>query len=119
MQKTKVLVVDDDEAVRLVTSEMLKHMDCEVDSANGGREALACLDDANYDLVLLDVGMPIMSGTEVYAAIRASLPEQPVVFVTGYSEQDVAELTNSRTLVLAKPFTLQELRDTVDALLAH
>ena len=117
MAQSKVLVVDDDEAVRLVTGEMLKHLDCDVESVDGGRAALALLAEETFDLVLLDVGMPIMSGTEVYAAIRESYPEQAVVFMTGYSEDDVAELTNQRTLVLSKPFTLQGLQETVNALL--
>ena len=113
---TSVLIVDDDEAVRLVTVEMLRHMDCAVDSADSGASALAKLEEQDFDLVLLDVGMPVMSGTEVYAEIQKSYPRQRVVFMTGYSEQEILDETSQQTTqtsVLSKPFTLRELEATI------
>ena len=110
-----VLVVDDDEAVRIVTTEMLKRLECDVTCADGGPQALALLQDSQFDIIFLDVGMPSMSGIEVYAKVRESLPEQKIVFMTGYSEEDITDLGNANTWILPKPFTLNALREVVNA----
>ena len=113
----RILVVDDDEAVRIVTSEMLKRMSFDVESVSSGEEALSLLDRDHFAAVLLDVGMPVMSGVEVYAHIRNNLPEQKVVFMTGYSAEEITDLDNSNTWMLSKPFSMQNLSEIVGAVL--
>lgn len=109
MHRSSILVVDDDEAVRIVTTEMLRRLAIDVHCVASGREALHELSDGQYDAVLLDVGMPLMSGVEVYAQIRESLPEQKIVFMTGYSEEEISDLDNKNTWILSKPFSMQNL----------
>ncbi len=104
-----VLIVDDDAAVRLVTSEMLSRLDCEITCAEGGQEALDILEDHSFDVVLLDVGMPVMSGVEAYGRMRECSPDQDIVFMTGYSKEEITGLDNAHTWILPKPFSLQQL----------
>lgn len=104
-----VLVVDDDEAVRLVTAEMLKRLEYEITCANSGQQALDILKSSTFDVVLLDVGMPVMSGIEAYGYMREDAPEQDIVFMTGYSKEEITGLDNAHTWILPKPFSLQQL----------
>ena len=119
MNQSSFLVVDDNEAVRIVTSQMLKRLEVEVHTAVSGADALAQLDDQAFDVVLLDVGMPIMSGIEAYELLRQKLPEQDVIFMTGYSEEELSDLDNRHTWVLPKPFSLDELTNTVREVLSR
>ena len=104
-----VLVVDDDEPVRLVATGMLETLGCEVTAVASGREALEALDSASFDIVFLDVGMPIMTGDEVFHRIRAHLPEQRIAFITGYAEEDLSELLDHKTWIVDKPFKIDAL----------
>lgn len=113
----KVLVVDDDDAVRSVTSEMLRRSDREVTSVSSGQEALDTLKQASFDLILLDVGMPGMSGVEAYQFIRVDLPDQKILFMTGYAEEDITDLANPNTFILPKPFTLKAFNETISSII--
>ena len=117
MAAPRVLVVDDDEAVRIVTTEMLKRSGFEYESVASGGEALNRLKEAHFDLILLDVGMPIMSGVETYDFIRQDLPEQKVLFMTGYAEEDITDLDNPNTYILSKPFSLKAFNDTLSSII--
>jgi DNA-binding response OmpR family regulator len=103
-----ILVVDDNQLNRDMLSRRLQREGYEVLLARDGREALACLDRADCDLVLLDMMMPQMNGLEVLARIRAtrSLVELPVVVVTakGQSEDMVAALNLGANDYVTKPF---------------
>jgi CheY-like chemotaxis protein len=118
MERSRILVVDDDDAVRIVTSEMLKSMDLEVECAESGRAALACLAQTQtpFDLVLLDVGMPVMDGVEVYENVHRDHPGQKVAFMTGYTD-DISEFANADVTVLPKPFSMQNLSDLIHTIL--
>ncbi len=117
MSGSRVLVVDDDDAVRSVTCEMLRRGSYEVTSVNSGQAALDALKDGSFELILLDVGMPGMSGVEAYEIIRADLPEQKVLFMTGYAEDDITDLENPNTYILAKPFSLKAFNDTITSII--
>ncbi len=113
MSRPRMLVVDDDDGVRIVTSEMLSRMDCDVEVVSSGKEALASVKDGVFDLIFLDVGMPVMTGIEVYRLIRIDFPAQKIVFMTGYTEEELSDLQNPNTWILAKPFTLKGLSNTL------
>ena len=116
MESPRVLVVDDDEAVRAVTREMLRRGNYEVECVGSGPAALGALEEHRFDLVMLDVGMPGMSGADVYEVIRQHWPDQKVLFMTGYAEEEIKGLDHEHTWVLSKPFKLQALNDTVAAI---
>jgi len=86
----KVLVVDDDPAVRKSFDRVLTGKGYAVITAESGEEALRKLNEEKYDLVYSDIRMPGMNGLEVAEKIKARRPWTPVVIITGYGT-DVAE----------------------------
>lgn len=117
----RLLVVDDDDAVREVTVEMLTVMGYSADCVDSGQRALQCLAEERFDLLLLDVAMPTMSGAEVLAALDDLGITIPVILMTGFSASEVADLLErsgpARTL-LSKPFPMKELRAAVESVFA-
>jgi DNA-binding NtrC family response regulator len=82
----KVLVVDDDEVVRLSYQRSLQAANCnvEVDAALNGEEALEALEHKRFDVVLLDLRMPGLDGMSVLKSIKRDWPASGVVVITGY-----------------------------------
>ena len=80
----KVLVVDDDPAVRKSFDRVLSSKGYAVITAENGEEALRKLNEEKYDLVYTDIRMPGMSGLEVAEQVKARKPWTPVVIITGY-----------------------------------
>ena len=109
-----VLVVDDEEAVRIVASRLLKTFGYEVTLAVNGREAVEKFREArsDYAAVLLDLTMPQMDGTEAFAELRRIKPEIKVVLMSGFNEQDAISRFAGKGLAafVQKPFTPDELR---------
>jgi CheY-like chemotaxis protein len=104
----KVLVVDDDEAVREVTASILGDLGYEVVEAGSGGAALELLDrDERIELLLLDFAMPGMNGAEVAREARLRRPQLPILFITGYA--DTTALPQAPHGILRKPFRQDEL----------
>jgi len=90
-EKTKILIVDDEEVVRLSYFRSLTGAHCKVDVALNGEEALHAMEQHPFDLVLLDLRMPGMGGLEVLKTIKQTWPETEVVIITGYPNVDTAK----------------------------
>jgi len=118
--KSQVLVVDDDQSICDIVSRMLEHLGHDPVAVNSGQSAVDECQRRDYDLVLLDVSMPNMSGEQVYQTLRNNVDDLPVVFMTGYRTEELASSFGADQAVgfLSKPFPLAELRTTMDALLA-
>jgi signal transduction histidine kinase/CheY-like chemotaxis protein len=108
-----VLVIDDDPDVRGFIVNSLEEQGYRVREASDGREGLAAMDRETPDLVVLDFIMPGLSGADVARQIRAKRPEQPILFVSGYSETDAVKRTAPDAPLLAKPFRAEALRKAV------
>jgi DNA-binding NtrC family response regulator len=80
----KVLVVDDEEIVRLSHMRTLAGQNCEVQAASGGEEALKNMQEGPADVVLMDLRMPGMDGLATLKAIKEGWPATEVVIITGY-----------------------------------
>ena len=80
-----VLVVDDEDDIRLMLGQVLKREGHSVALAESGEQALAALDQKSYDVVLLDIRMPGMSGLDALTQIRERRPETAVIMVSGES----------------------------------
>ena len=105
----KVLLVDDDNAVREVTAGILQDLGYRVLEAGSGGAALDVLDrQSEIDLLLLDFAMPGMNGAEVAREARARRPDLPILFLTGYADID-ALAQASDDGVLRKPFVQKDL----------
>lgn len=89
--KTKILVVDDEEVVRLSHIRTLASMHCNVEVVKDGAEALRVMQQRPADVVLLDLRMPGMDGMAVLKAIKQSWPETEVVIITGYPNIETAK----------------------------
>ena len=115
-----VLLVDDDDAVRLVAGRMLERSGLQVISQSDGRTALDVLSRSpEVSLVLLDVSMPGMSGLEVLTELRTTDSEIPVIMMSGYSDvsPDGAAGTLPITAFLHKPFRAAALIEAIEAAL--
>ena len=108
-----VLVVDDEEYLRLLSKRMLRRLGYQVHVADGGPAALALCAElgAELDCVLLDLIMPGMDGTEVYAELRRLHPELKVLLTSGYHEAEVSRRFAGHGLAgfLQKPYVLEDL----------
>ena len=110
-QAVRVLVVEDNDQLNDVLLWYLLDADCEVATALNGQEALRCLKDGDFDVVLTDLVMPGMSGVALLREIRESGSDLPVVFLSAYAQQlDREELRQlGVTRVFAKPVDLEKV----------
>jgi PAS domain S-box-containing protein len=109
----RILLVDDDNLVQTAISAQLRRLGHSVLLASHGQEALDKLQEgANVDLVLLDIDMPVLSGSETLPRLRALRPALPVIIETGNPNLAVEQLGErfSDVAVLSRPFRLAELR---------
>jgi CheY-like chemotaxis protein len=118
----KVLLVDDDELIRESVASVLEILGHQVTTAPGGHQALQLLEEGpGVDLVILDMNMPGMSGTEALPRILDLRPGLSVLLATGYSEDEIVPLMVGRPTVssLRKPFSLKEVRSKIASLQIH
>ena len=111
-QRTRLLVVDDDDAVRGVLVELLGDAGYDVSEAADGLSALASLERIDPQVAVIDFMMPGMNGAEVARRAQARLPHLPIVFVSGY--HDTMALDGiAGAVVLRKPFGDVQLQSAV------
>jgi CheY-like chemotaxis protein len=108
--KKRVLVVDDDDAIRAMVERVLKREQYEVESARDGFEAIEKLTRNDYTTVLLDLMMPRVDGHGVLRYLEER-PTAPAVIVMTANMQGANETANARPVfrVLSKPFDIRQL----------
>lgn len=111
----KILVVDDNDDVRELLLHILTAEGHEAIGASGAEDALALLDEHSFDLALLDVMMPGMSGIELLSEIRSSANSHrdiPIAMITALSAKDEIEraLAAGANTYLVKPFRSADIR---------
>lgn len=114
----KLLLVEDERKVASFIARSLREISYSVDIAETGEKALDLVSRSNYDLVLLDIRLPKLSGVEVCREIRESGLETPILMLTARTlvEQRVEGLDAGADDYLTKPFALAELHARVRAL---
>lgn len=118
----RILLVEDEDMVRRLSERVLSMRGFEVVSTTNAEEALSFLEesDATFSLLLTDVVLPGMTGSELCAKARALRPQMRVLFMSGYTEDDVIRygIETGRSDLLIKPFTpnvlLNQVRHTLD-----
>jgi signal transduction histidine kinase len=109
----KVLLVDDDSAVREVTAAMLRDLGYIVLEAGSGGGAFDLLErERMIDLIVMDFAMPGMNGAEVARQARVDRPNIPILFITGFADRGALAGIDG-ALVIGKPFSRDELADKV------
>jgi two-component system, cell cycle sensor histidine kinase and response regulator CckA len=113
----RILLVEDEEALRALSARTLVARGFEVIEASSGVEALQALEDANgdIDLVVSDVVMPEMDGPTLLKELRKRKSQTRIVFVSGYAEEAFAKNMpeGEEFAFLAKPFSMKQLVEAV------
>ena len=107
----KVLIVDDEKEFRTYLAEALAGAGYETQAAASGREAVDLAADGDFDVVLLDLIMPKMSGSDVLVELRRVSPRSRVIMITAFAsiENAVDAIKRGATDYLSKPFKIDEL----------
>ena len=110
--KPRVLVIDDEERIQKACQRLLTEEGCEVDVAQNGIVGLKMIEEKHYDIVLLDLMMPGLSGLDVLTDLKARHPDTVVIIITGYAtlEHSIETMKKGAFDFLSKPFAPQEVR---------
>jgi PAS domain S-box-containing protein len=98
-----VLLCEDDALIRMSAADILDEAGMAVVEAGSGRQALAALSEKPVDLCIVDVGLPDMTGIELFRSIRADFPAIPVLFATGHAHLPEVD-GEARIATLSKPY---------------
>ncbi|MEX3314908.1 response regulator [Sulfitobacter sp. PS-8MA] len=109
----RILLCEDDALIRLDIADILDSLGTNVTETGSGQEALQMLKTGAFDALLIDVGLPDMSGEEVAVAVRDSLPDIPIIFATGQSDVPAARKLG-HCAVVHKPFGDRDLARALD-----
>jgi CheY-like chemotaxis protein len=113
----RCLLVDDDPFLRMLIADILRDMGHEAAEAPDPDTALAMLHAETYDILLTDMRLPYMDGTELAMRARRTYPNLRVIFATAYSESRLPDLTDDPlTRYLRKPFGQKELDEAFQSL---
>ena len=120
LARGRILIVDDDRALRLVLAELLKDAGHAVDEAPDGPEALRRLDAAVFDIVLLDIGLPGLSGLDVLAHARAAASPPIAIMMTADDTPEtlLAAVRGQAYRYLRKPFAPSAIVEVIDDAMA-
>jgi DNA-binding response OmpR family regulator len=115
----RILVVEDDLAIRQLSAEALTSSGYQVETAEDGAAGWEALQGSNYDLLITDNTMPRMSGVELVKMLRSARMTLPVIMVSGSIPLEALNGDSSLQLAatLLKPFTMNELLGTVEKVL--
>jgi len=115
----QLLIVDDQQGIRLLLNEVFKREGYETFLAANGIEALDIAERIKPDGVLLDMKIPGMDGIEILKRLKSKMPEVPVVMMTAYGELDLIQeaMKLGAAHYFTKPFDIYEVRDAVNAML--
>jgi len=117
----KILIVDDEASIRFLISETLEINDYEICEAEDGQEAISMANENEFDLLLLDVMMPKLTGYEVAKALKEnkSKKKPEIIMLTAKGQQKDREegFKNGADYFLTKPFSPIELLELVEEIL--
>lgn len=117
--KARILIVEDDPAIRNGLSDVLVFNGYNVQSTEDGGEGLETILNGHFDLVLLDVMLPTLDGFSICKRVRKVKPSQPIIMITAKGSEDdiVTGFKAGADDYVAKPFSLRELSVRVEAVL--
>ncbi len=115
-----ILVVDDQESMRMLLQDMLEVIGYQVTLAESGEQALSILQESQFDLVLSDLNMPGMDGTALLRMIKSKYAGLPVVIITGYGtfHTEKRVMKEGADGYISKPCTLAKIQKTLSSILS-
>jgi DNA-binding response OmpR family regulator len=118
-QRPSFLIVDDEQAICNLLCDVITEQGYACEAVNSASEALAVLKERSFDVALLDIKMPGLSGMELLEIIRRTYPTISAVMTTAVSDANTAveAMKNGASDYIVKPFTVDEIRNRVDAVL--
>ena len=113
--EAKILIVDDEERFRKTMSKLLAIRGLETMNVGSGREALAEMQNASFEVAVVDVRMPGMSGVELLSEMKRLDPRIEVIILTGHASVDTAKaiLRLGAYDYLLKPYSIDELEEKI------
>jgi len=115
MEEFRILVVDDEEDVRGILSEMIEGLDYQVMVAEDGKEALERIKTEKIDLVITDLSMPKMNGLELIVNSKQINPNIPIAVISAFGnvENTTYALTRGAFSFIAKPFKISQIKELI------
>lgn len=112
-RKRRVLLVEDNDLIRMSEADMLTELGCEVVETGSAEDAFPLLENGGIDVLVSDLGLPGMSGEDFCREVRLRWPQIGIVFATGMDAgPELAD--SSRTALLTKPHGLEQLKEALD-----
>ena len=117
----RIMVVDDDSALRMTLHEILMDEGRDVISAEDGARAIQLASENQIALIFMDIKMPGVNGVDAFLAIKEILPDCVVVLMTGHSLESLVEkaLSEGARTVLSKPVSIDQILEIVDEVVAE
>jgi DNA-binding NtrC family response regulator len=120
-EKSRILVADDEEALRTVLSSELVSAGYDVSTAADGEEAMAQTQQKKFDLILLDIKMPKADGFEVLKFVKKNHPDVRVIMLTGFADlkNAIESKKHGAEDFVSKPYDLVDLLTTIERVLSE
>ena len=120
----KILVVDDEDSVRIMVKEILEPSGYDIIEASNGEEAYQQVKDSDVDLLITDIVMPEKSGIDLIMQLHDEYPKMPILAISGgggiqgrFDYLPIAKLIGA-LCILKKPFSVNQLRESVANILS-
>ncbi|MBU1076284.1 MAG: response regulator [Spirochaetes bacterium] len=115
-RKKSILIVDDDESLRKHLARMLASKGYDTRIARDGREAINLSGKQTFDMVILDIKMPILNGLETFKEIKKSNPKIICIMMTGYSAENLIKEASKEGVkaCISKPFKFDAIKVYID-----
>ncbi|MBN1408966.1 MAG: response regulator [Calditrichaceae bacterium] len=117
--KKRALVIDDEEALRDIVTEVLDMIDMESATASSGMDALKIASNHSnqFDVMVIDMYMPDLTGEETYEKLKEFYPNCPVLFISGLDRSEKYKISDPKIQFLKKPFAVKDLQDAINELI--
>lgn len=104
-EKPRILVIDDEPRIRDACQMVLEEMGFEVALAADGGQGLAKIKERHFDIILVDLMMPVLSGFDVLSAVREDHPDTVVIVITGYAtvEHSIEAMKKGHSILSRNP----------------
>jgi len=111
MEKANILIVDDDDGLLKTLSFILKRKGYTVTTAKDGPEAIARVEEKPFDMIFMDIKMPLMDGVETYKRLKKIRPEAMVMMMTAYAVENLVQeaLQEGAYGIIYKPLDIEKV----------